>query len=113
MSPFEPDRLAREARRLGDSLAAATAHLGGAPAGQLGLLFGRWEDIAGPVVATHAQPTALGSGRLVVEVDDNAWAVHVRYLTADLQARIDTVVGAGTVTEIVVRVGREKRPKTG
>ena len=103
MSPFEPDRAPREPRRVGESLGKATAHLGAA-ADQVALVFGRWREIAGDVVAAHATPVALRRNTLVVEVEDNAWAMHVRYLAEDLRRQVETVLGEGSVASVEVRI---------
>jgi len=48
----------------------------------------------------------LRHGVLVVVVDDPAWATQLRWLESDLLARLATIAGEGTITQIQVRVRR-------
>jgi predicted nucleic acid-binding Zn ribbon protein len=61
----------------------------------IGGVFARWEDAVGPTVAAHARPVKLAEGRLLVDVDEPGWASQLRYLEADLLARIREVAGPG------------------
>lgn len=67
----------------------------------------RWPDIVGPQIAQHAQVTGYeasdGGGELVVQADSQEWALQLRYLTSQLQQRIDDQIGAGVVTRITVK----------
>jgi predicted nucleic acid-binding Zn ribbon protein len=47
----------------------------------------------------------LEDGRLVVEVDDPAWATQLRFLEADLVTRLSEAGGLA-VTSVDVRVAR-------
>ena len=77
----------------------------GAPAiGQLEAVFGRWTDVVGATVAAHARPSSLTGGVLVVVVDEPAWASELRWLEADLLARLRDVAPA--VERLDVRVDR-------
>lgn len=75
----------------------------------VGGVFGRWEDAVGPSMARHVHPVRLDRGVLLVEVDDPAWATHVRFLADDLRGRLRAVAGV-EVGELEVRVaGRRGR----
>jgi predicted nucleic acid-binding Zn ribbon protein len=66
-----------------------------------------WEGLVGPDIAAHARPVSLHDGVLVLAVDHPAWAAQLRFMTAELLARIAQTTGsAGTseVTEIQIRV---------
>lgn len=65
----------------------------------------RWDEIAGPQLARHAQPVRLHGGVLVVRVDHPTWASEVRYLATELAARANTVLGEGQVTRVAVVSG--------
>lgn len=65
-----------------------------------------WNEAAGEEVAAHAQPHQLVDGVLTVEVDDPAWATHVRYLGPAIAASLNEAAGAAVVAEIRVVVGR-------
>jgi predicted nucleic acid-binding Zn ribbon protein len=88
-----------EPRAVGDSLDRVASSLGLAPA-----LLTRWPEFVGESVAEHARPRSLRDGTLVVAVDDPAWATQLRWLEADLVARLADVIGPGKVQRIEVRV---------
>lgn len=82
----------------------------GAPeAASLGVVFSRWEELVGATVAAHAEPTSLVRGALVVTVEEPGWATQLRYLGADILARLEEVAGPGLATRIEVRVRGAKR----
>ncbi len=85
----------------------------GAPgAVALSVLFSRWEEIAGPVVAVHSWPLSVTRGSLVVAVDGPGWATSLRALSAQLLKRVEDVAGAGVAERIEVRVKpRDQRPR--
>lgn len=76
-----------------------------ASATAMGGVFGRWEEAVGSAVAAHVQPVKLDGTRLVVQVDDPAWATELRFLEATLKQRLLEVSGA-VVEVLEVRVGR-------
>ena len=59
----------------------------------MGSLFSRWTDAVGEVVAEHARPVKLDGDRLLVEVDEPGWATQLRFLEADVIARLRSVAG--------------------
>ena len=93
-----------------DSLDRLVRSLRGGAAGraEVGGVFGRWDDAVGAAVAAHARPIRLEGGVLLVEVDDPAWATHVRFLADDLCRRLEEVAGVH-VERVEVRVGRPRR----
>lgn len=114
----------REPRLVSDSLAGTTARLGVPDAGVLGAVFSRWDELVGPDVAHHARPRSLRHGVLVVEVDQPAWALQLRYLSAEVLARVGEAAGPEGVRELQIRVaghpegpdgrprGQKRRPAT-
>ncbi|MCU1344160.1 MAG: hypothetical protein JWL70_426, partial [Acidimicrobiia bacterium] len=56
-------------------------------------VFGQWREVVGDAIADHADPIAIDDGRLVVAVDQPGWATQLRFLEADLVARIGERVG--------------------
>jgi hypothetical protein len=96
--------------RLGDSLSGVVRSLrpdaGSAPNSQsLGGVFGRWVEAVGEPVAKHVRPVKLDGARLVVEVDDPAWATQLRFLEANLRERVREVTGV-VLESIEARVSR-------
>ncbi len=75
---------------------------------EVGGVFGRWDEMVGPVVAAHVRPVKLDQGRLLVEVDEPGWATQLRFLEADVLARLRD--GAGVeLSGLDVRVARPRR----
>ena len=70
------------------SLRGGAAGDPGRSAQALGGVFGRWTDAVGEAVAAHVQPVKLDGDRLVVEVDDPAWATQLKFLEATLRERL-------------------------
>jgi hypothetical protein len=70
------------------------------------LVFNRWDEVVGGVLASRTRPVSLDRGTLVLEADDPAVVSHVRWLEHDLVERLDELLGAGRVTAVEVRVAR-------
>ena len=84
--------------------------LGGPGVDVLRTVFSRWDELVGEQLAAHTRPRSLAEGRLVVAVDDPAWASQLRYLAADLVVRLSAEVGEGRITSLDVVV---RRPDAG
>lgn len=76
------------------------------------LVFGRWSEVVGGVLAGRTRPVALEHGTLVLESHDPAVVSHVRWLEQDLLARLAELLGPGRVQAVEVRVRRpgSRRP---
>lgn len=98
-----------EPRVLADSLDSLLRSLKVGERRTVAGVFGQWEESVGPQVAGHARPVKLEQGRLIVEVDEPAWATQLQYLEQDLLSRIRATTGV-EVASIEVRVSR--RPGT-
>ncbi len=84
---------------------AGSGPAGAAPsAGAMGGLFRGWADAVGERVAAHARPIVLDRGRLVVEVDQPGWATQLRFLEADLVARLRPYVAPAPIDSVEIRV---------
>lgn len=103
-----------EPRRIAHGLERVVAHLGAPRVEVLRAVFDRWEDLVGPAIAERAQPLRIDRGRLIVVVDDPAWATQLRWLAPDLLARVrdhgaaDGAAGVESI-EVVVRATGSKR----
>src|SRR4051812_32410458 len=102
--------MSRDPIRIGDSLDKVVRSLrnDGAAAvssQQMGGVFGRWAEAVGAAVAAHVRPIKLDGTKLVVEVDDPAWATQLRFLETALKQRLAEVAGA-TIESVDVRVKR-------
>jgi predicted nucleic acid-binding Zn ribbon protein len=83
--------------------------VGGASPAVLSAVFTRWEEIVGAPVAAHAWPLSLTRGVLVVGVEHPGWATQLRFMTADIVARVAAVSGADAVDRVEIKVG-PRRP---
>lgn len=98
-----------EPRRLRDSLDRYAKRVGAPQASALGAVFSRWGDIVGEGVVAHARPISLVGGALVVAVEEPGWATQLRFLEAEILARLEQVAGAGVADRVEVRVERPRR----
>jgi predicted nucleic acid-binding Zn ribbon protein len=87
-----------------ESLDRVTGRLGAPRVTVLTLVFARWEHVVGPEVAAHSEPRSLREGVLVIAVDQPAWATQLRFLGADLLARVREATGCPDVVDIQVKV---------
>jgi predicted nucleic acid-binding Zn ribbon protein len=109
--PAPGDRSTRGATPVGASLAGEVRRLGGPDAAVVRQVFGHWGDLVGPAVAARSRPRTLRDGVLTVEVEDPAWATQLRWLQAQVLARIGEVAPGAAVTELVVRVTGQRPPR--
>jgi len=93
---------------IGRSLDAVMRSLGAPEASGVHLVFDRWADVVGESLAARTRPLKLDGTRLVLAVDEPAIATHVKFLQAQLLARLEELLGAGRVTALDLRVGRKK-----
>ena len=67
--------------------------------------FNRWPDMVGADLAQHCEPVRLAGRTLVVRAESQVWATQLRYLLPQLRARVEEVLGEGSVAEVRVVVG--------
>jgi predicted nucleic acid-binding Zn ribbon protein len=65
-----------------------------------GAVFGAWERVVGPDVATHCKPVKLADGELTIEAESTAWATQLRLLAAKLIVKIAAEVGPNVVRKL-------------
>ena len=90
-----------------EGLDRVAGSLGLPPSGALSRLTKQWPEIVGQAVAENASPRSLRGGVLVLTVADPVWATQLRWLEADLLARVREAVGPGVVERVTLRVARE------
>jgi hypothetical protein len=95
---------------IGKALDQVMRGLGAPSASGVHLVFDRWAEVVGESLAARTRPLRIEGRRLVLAVDEPAMATHVRFLQAELLARLDELLGAGRVTALDLRVGRGNRP---
>lgn len=93
---------------IGKALDGVMRSLGAPEASGVHLVFDRWSEVVGEALAARTRPLKLDGSRLVLSVDEPAIATHVRFLQAELLARLGDLLGPGRVTAIDLRVGRKK-----
>lgn len=82
--------------------------LGAPEGGGVHLVFDRWAEVVGAGLAARTRPLKIDGARLVLAVDEPAIATHVRFLQAELLARLEELLGPGRVTALDLRVGPKK-----
>ena len=65
----------------------------------------RWREIVGPRIAKHAQPESFKDGVLVIAVQNSIWLSHLRFLTAELQEKLNRKIPSSPLTAIHFRLG--------
>jgi predicted nucleic acid-binding Zn ribbon protein len=85
------------------SLAKVIAGLGPDHVGRRAIVFAAWRKAAGQAIAARTEPVELDGIRLIVNVADEAWVSHLKALAPEMLAKINALVGQGTVTLIDFR----------
>lgn len=67
-----------------------------------------WPAVVGEGVAANATIGRLRGKVLEVAVTSDAWATELTYLATSIVEKLNKVVGAGTVEEVVVRRRRQR-----
>jgi predicted nucleic acid-binding Zn ribbon protein len=93
-------------RKVGEALDRVARGLGLPPAAATARLVQAWPDVVGEAVAAHTTPRWVRGGTLSLAVDDPTWAAQLRWLEADLLARVAEVTGPGVVERIALHVRR-------
>ncbi|RVW02333.1 DUF721 family protein [Rhodococcus spongiicola] len=65
-----------------------------------GTVIGRWADVVGPDIASHAEPTGLREGVLSVSAESTAWATQLRMMQSEILEKIAAAVGQGVVKSL-------------
>lgn len=93
---------------IAESLERVARRLGAPGVAELTRVRRAWPEAVGADIASRARPVTLVEGVLTVSVDDPAWATQLRFLAADLAAKVDALAGPNLVRSIVVRHGRAR-----
>ena len=107
--PPDRSRVRDPGRARSGSRSTPSCGASGAPeASGVHLVFDRWSEVVGEALAARTRPLRMDGGRLVLAVDEPAIATHVRFLQAELLARLEALLGPGRVTALDLRVGPKK-----
>ena len=95
--------------RLADTLDRVLGRRGAPSRAGIEVGFDRWGDVVGEAMAGRTRPLAIHGEALVVACDEPAVATHVRFLEAQLVARVTELAGSRQIARIEVRVDRGRR----
>lgn len=73
----------------------------------------RWEEAVGAVIAGHARPAFLKSGKLSVLVDSPVWMQQLSLMKPGLIEEVNRHLGEETVKDIVLTLGEVARAARG
>ncbi|MBO0812410.1 MAG: DUF721 domain-containing protein [Microlunatus sp.] len=68
----------------------------------LRLLLGKWPALVGPVNSEHSTPIGYRDAVLRVQADSTAWATSLRTMAPQLVAKLNELLGDGTVTRVEI-----------
>jgi len=68
------------------------------------LVLGAWAQVAGDGIAARSRATSFAEKRLVVSVPDDIWRRHLEELSPQMVARLNELLGRGSLTFIDFRV---------
>lgn len=66
----------------------------------------RWQDIVGAELVRRCEPVRLDRGTLTIRAENQVWATQLRYMLPHLRTSAESVLGTGTVREVVIVIGR-------
>ena len=69
-------------------------------------VFTDWDELVGDVIGAHARPIRIVDGTLHIEVDDQAWASEMRWMSEALVERITERLGSAEIVAIEVQLAR-------
>ncbi len=93
----------RAPKALGGALGRLVADAGWDQPTRMGSVMAKWTQIVGEDVARQCTIETFEGGTLVVRCASTAWMKQLRLLLPTIERRIDEEVGAGVVTQVVVR----------
>lgn len=106
MNTWRPAPGDREPRPINESLDRLARRIGAPKSDTTAAVFARWEELVGPDLAAHARPESLRAGVLVLVTDDPAWANQLRFMAADILARVRSAVGSTELTDLRIKIRR-------
>jgi predicted nucleic acid-binding Zn ribbon protein len=92
----------RDPQPIGGEIERLLAERGWQRSVQVASIEASWADLVGEQLAEHCKPTRFTDGELVVVAESTAWATQVRLLAPRLIGAVNTALGQGLVTSLVV-----------
>ena len=93
---------ARDPQSVGDVLGRVIRDRGWTKQVSVRTLLARWSDLVGPTNAAHSSPEGYQDGVLTIRTESTTWATSLRALAPNLVAQLNSELGDGTVTRVVV-----------
>lgn len=93
----------RDPQPLGNALKRVMAEEGWTTQVNVHMLLARWPVLVGPINADHSSPESYVDEVLTVRADSTAWASQMRAFAPQLVAKLNSELGDGTVTRVVVK----------
>ncbi|MCI1747302.1 MAG: DciA family protein [Acidipropionibacterium sp.] len=69
----------------------------------LRVVLARWPELVGPANADHSWPVGYQDSVLTVQAESTVWATSLRSIAANLVAALNSRLGEGAVTRVVVQ----------
>lgn len=66
------------------------------------LLLGKWPALVGPVNAAHSTPVGYQDAVVTVRAESTVWATSLRAMAPQLVAKLNEMLGDGTVTRVEI-----------
>jgi len=70
-------------------------------------LWQKWDEVVGEPIASHARPSRIEDGVLIVTVSNHTWAQELQLLEEDLIERLNRAFGEARVRDIYFVIGAE------
>lgn len=67
-----------------------------------------WNKAVGQKIAQHAQPDSFNNGRLLVNTSHPTWVTELGFRKEEIRLRLNELIGAAMVSDIVFRLGKKK-----
>ncbi len=71
-------------------------------------LWKLWDNAVGKKIASHAQPSSIKGGTLVVKVSDSVWLQELEFKVHEIRERINHALQREAIKKIRFRVGEPK-----
>jgi hypothetical protein len=71
-------------------------------------LWKLWDGAVGVEIASHARPSSIKKGVLVVKVSDSVWLQELEFRAHEIIERINQALQRGAITKIRFRIGEPK-----
>jgi predicted nucleic acid-binding Zn ribbon protein len=65
-----------------------------------------WDDVVGKKIASHARPSWIKKGVLMVKVTDSVWLQELEFMTQMIKTRLNSKLQREAIKKIRFRVGR-------